>query len=86
MDYAIPSERHNGVHNQESVQMSPDPPPCMGGFGSGTRQCSTVNQDGGHWEQSQDYYTYSQLCKLTKHSCPDHRAFLLATLSECMHV
>ena len=31
MDYVIPSERwsRNGVHNQEIVQMSPDPPPCM---------------------------------------------------------
>ena len=39
MDYVIPSERwsRNGAHNQESVQMSPDPPPLRGGFGLETR-------------------------------------------------
>ena len=32
MDHKIPSERWscNGAYNQESIQMSPDPPPCMG--------------------------------------------------------
>ena len=32
MDYVILSERQsrNGVHNQESIQMSPDPPPRAG--------------------------------------------------------